>query len=68
MRTQDDIDTDARIDRFHDGYFAHKRGEARPTDADAAAGWDQRAIDCRVRVVMPRRPEGYYHAAPGTFD
>lgn len=21
-----------------------------------------------VHVVMPARPEGYYHSAPGTFD
>lgn len=64
----DDIAQDAKIDRYHDGYFAHRKGLPRPACPDAAAGWDQRAIDCRVRVVMPRRPEGYYHCAPGTFD
>ena len=57
----DDFDTDAAADRFCDGYFAHKRGEPRPTEPDAAAGWDERAASLGVRVIMPARPEGYYH-------
>lgn len=64
----DEAEAEARIDRFHNGYFAHQRGEPRPSDADAAAGWDDRARDALVRVVMPPKPEGYYHCAPGTFD
>lgn len=65
---EDESELDAKIDRFHDGYFAHKRGEPRPSCQDGAAGWDHRAQDCKVQVVMPARPEGYYHCAPGTFD
>lgn len=66
--SQADRDADARIDAFHDGYFAHRDGKPRPSDLHAAEGWDERARDVQVRVVMPRRPEGYYHCAPGTFD
>lgn len=66
--TTDHDDNDAAIDAFHDGYFAHRDGKPRPTEKNAAEGWDHRARDCRVEYVMPARPEGYYHCAPGTFD
>lgn len=62
------IDDDSAIDRFHAGYDAHKRGEPCPSEKDAADGWNVRAHACRVQVVMPTRPEGYYHAPIGTFD
>ncbi len=68
IQDYDDDAAEDRINRFHDGYWAHKRGEARPNDPHAAAGWDDRARDQKVRVIMPARPEGYYHAKPGTFD
>lgn len=61
-------EAEERIDRFHDGYFAFRRGEPRPTDPCAADGWDDAERASQVRVVMPARPEGYYHCAPGTFD
>jgi hypothetical protein len=62
-------DNDAKIDRWHDGYFAHKRGEPQPVEPDAAAGWQHRADDLdRPAVLMPARPEGYYHAPVGAFD
>lgn len=61
-------DEDAAIDRFHAGYDAHKRGEPCPIEKDARDGWSTRAHACQVRVVMPRRPEGYYHMPLGTFE
>lgn len=61
-------DNDAAIDAYHDGYDAHRAGKPRPAEQHAAEGWDQRARDVQVRVVMPARPEGYFHAPIGTFD
>lgn len=66
---EDDAETDARIDRYHDGWFARRDGKPRPeTCPDGQAGWDDCLRAEKVRVVMPARPEGYYHAPPGTFD
>jgi hypothetical protein len=62
----DDVAQDAKIDRWHDGYFAAVRGEPRPTEFDAGQGWDHRANE--VPVVEVERPEGYYHAPIGTFE
>ena len=59
---------DAKIDRYHAGYVAHRKGQPRPTGADEGEGWDDRARACKVVYVAPRRPEGYYHAPIGTFD
>lgn len=64
----DDAAAEAQIERFHAGYDAHKRGEPCPTEKDAAEGWNTRAHACQVRVVMPHRPEGYYHSPIGTFE
>lgn len=64
----DDAEAERRIDLYHEGYFAHRDGKPRPSDEHAAAGWDDRKRDSLVRVVMPARPEGYYHAPVGTFD
>lgn len=61
-------DEDAAIDRFHSGCDAHKSGLPCPTEKDAAQGWMAREQACRTHVVMPRRPEGYYHAPIGTFE
>lgn len=60
--------TDQKIDRWHDGYFAHRDGKPQPSDPDAAAGWQHREDSRQVRVAMCSRPEGYYHAPIGTFD
>lgn len=59
----DEIALDAKIDRWHDGYFAKER----PTDPDELDGWRQAQEDRKVVVVMPVRPEGYYHMPLGTF-
>ena len=65
---QDESEVDARIERWHNGYFAHRDGKPRPVDNDAAQGWDHRANDMMTQVVMPVRPEGYYHMPLDTFD
>jgi hypothetical protein len=62
------IDEDAAIDRFHAGYDAHWAGQPCPTEKDAAEGWKTRDREGRVQVVMPARPEGYYHMPLGTFE
>jgi hypothetical protein len=62
----DDFAQDAKVDRWHNGYFMAVRGLHRPTDADEAAGWDHRANE--GPVVEVSRPEGYYHAPIGTFE
>lgn len=61
-------DNDKNCEAYHNGYMAHKTGKPRPTEDQAAQGWDDRARDCKVVVVMPVRPEGYYHYPIGTFD
>jgi len=62
-----DTDLDAKIDAYHDGMAARFAGHARPADADGAHGWDDANEAKKVRAVMPRRPEGYYHQPIGTF-
>lgn len=64
----DDAEAEAQIERFHAGYDAHKRGEPCPSEKDAADGWNARDHACHTVVVMPSRPEGYYHLPLGTFD
>jgi hypothetical protein len=69
VRQESDEDlNDLLIDRFHDGYFAFRNGEARSPCPYMAEGWDDAERSSKVRVVMPRRPEGYYHAPLGAFD
>ena len=58
----DEIEADARIDRWHTGYFA----KTRPTDPDELDGWLFRQDAPPVEVF--ERPEGYYHLPLGTFD
>ena len=67
MKTEQDI-SDAIADRYAAGFLAHGNGDPRPTDIVAAEGWDEAARSAKVRVEMPTRPEGYWHAAPGVFD
>lgn len=52
---------DDRIDRWHDGYFMRRDGKPRPTEANAAEGWDHR--DAEIPSAQIERPEGYYHTA-----
>lgn len=64
-----DIDTDAKIDRWNDGALDGCRNRPQAsTDPDYLEGYAHGQNDRRVRVVMPARPEGYYHAPIGTFD
>lgn len=60
----DDLANDAKIDRWHNGYFA----KTRPTDPDELEGWLQAREDARRPVPVFERPEGYYHMPLGTFD
>lgn len=58
-----DAADDPRVDAWHDGYI----GTApRPTDPALATEWDagrlKAAKDGKRRVVLPVRPEGYYHS------
>lgn len=64
----DDAATDAKIDAYQAGWFAGYRGEPRPAGVVEGEGWADGQDARKVRPVMPRRPEGYYHAPPGTFD
>ena len=64
----DDFDNDAAIDAFHDGYSLFLRRKPRPECPIMANGWDDAQRASRVRVVMPERPEGYYHLPLGTFE
>lgn len=59
---------DDKIDLYHEGYDANRTGKPCPTEPHSRAGWLDRERNKRVRVVMPARPEGYYHAPIGTFD
>lgn len=64
----DDFD-DAAADRWNDGALDGCRGKlAASTDPDYLAGFADGCEARKVRPVMIERPEGYYHAAPGTFD
>lgn len=65
---RDDYD-DAHIDRWNNGALDAIRGKARSNDdADYLSGYEHGLREAKVRVVMPRRPEGYYHAPIGSFD
>lgn len=60
---------DAAIDRWNDGALDAIRGKARQMqDADYLDGYEHGLREARVVVVMPERPEGYYHAPLGAFD
>jgi hypothetical protein len=63
------IQDDAKIDRWNDGAIDGCRGR-KPTndDADYMEGYRHGCEEAKVRVVMPTRPEGYYHSPIGTFD
>jgi hypothetical protein len=60
---------EAAADRWNDAAIAAMRGLPRPgDDEDSLAGYAHGLEQRKVRVIMPRRPEGYYHAPIGTFD
>lgn len=61
----DDIANDARLDNWNDGALDGARGNVKAsTDADYLDGYADGQRSRRVVVVMPFRPEGYYHTAP----
>ena len=64
----DDFD-DATADRWNDGALDGCRGNAAASDdADYLEGYAHGLESRKVRVTIPSRPEGYYHAPIGTFD
>lgn len=60
---------DAAIDRWHDGALdALNHRPKASDDADYLKGYAHGEEERKVVVVMPARPEGYYHMPLGTFD
>lgn len=60
---------EAAIDRWNDGALDGCRGvRPRSNDADYLSGHAHGSDERKVRVVLPVRPEGYYHLPVGTFD
>ena len=60
---------DAAIDRWHDGVLAALRYQpSMSVDPDYLEGYNYGLEERRVQVVMPARPEGYYHMPLGSFD
>jgi len=65
----EDPEIDAKIDRWHDGWFdGHGCKPKASDDKDYLKGYAEGDNARHVRVVMPERPEGYYHMPLGTFD
>lgn len=63
------LDDDARIDRWNDGVLDGCRNQPKASsDPDYLEGYERGQQERRVRVVMPARPEGYYHMPVGSFD
>ena len=57
---------DAAADRWNDGALDGIRARPQASqDADYLAGYAHGQDARKVRVVLPRRPEGYYHAPIG---
>jgi hypothetical protein len=60
---------ESHLDRWNDGAIDGFKGVApRNNDADYLSGHAEGKRDRKVRVVVPARPEGYYHLPVGTFD
>lgn len=66
---EDDEEREAerKTDAYCAGYLAGRRGGPKPDDPDGAEGWTDGKDASQVRVVMPARPEGYYHMPLGSF-
>lgn len=65
----DEIEQDAKTDRWHTGYFATQR----PADPDELDGWLHRKTEnlagqYAAASLNESRPEGYYHMPLGTFE
>ena len=63
------VEDDAAMDRWNDGALdGCNRKPPASDDKDYLEG-HAHGIECsKTVVVMPERPEGYYHAPVGTFD
>ena len=60
---------ESHLDRWNDGALdGYRNKDKQSTDADYLAGYAEGQRDRKVLVVMPARPEGYYHSPVGTFD
>ncbi len=66
-REDDTAEHDAGLDAFNDGWLAFRASAPCPYAAGLLAdawheGWRDAQRASRVRVVMPTRPEGYFHS------
>jgi len=58
--------TDTEMDLWNDAALAAMRGKPRPADDPHSAEGYAYGLEARkVQVVMPERPEGYYHQPLG---
>lgn len=65
----DELEIEAKIDRWNDGALDALRYRPKASsDPDYLEGYADGEDQRKVQVVMPERPEGYYHAPLGTFD
>lgn len=63
------MNNEEHLDRWNDGALDGFRGKPIASDdVHYMDGYKTGQRDRRVRVVMPARPEGYYHSPVGTFD
>lgn len=64
-----DEPSDEEIDRWNDGALDALRFKPKASeDKHYLEGYAHGEQERRVQVVMPARPEGYYHMPLGTFD
>lgn len=67
----DEAETERLIDIWHEGYFSHDTARNPHVDSISRHEWEEgrrtAADDRKVRVVMPPRTEGYYHAPLNDF-
>ena len=60
---------ESHLDRWNTGAIeGYKNTPQTSNDADYLAGYAEGQRERKVQVVMPARPEGYYHAPIGTFE
>lgn len=65
---EDDAESERRIDLWHQGWFTRYYGRPLPKDPIMREGWKDCEHSLQVHVVMPERPEGYYHQAPEPIE